>query len=160
MPLDDYRGIAKALLAGLITAVGTALVIVPLFTLGLAGMPQPPSHAFAEALLGPAPAWAGWAFHLAYVTLVASAFLVAVDPRPAKWAIAAWSLGLWVMALVVFFPIVGWGVAGASVKASVAWGAVGPHLLFGVIFWAASRLVFARDAERHALRRPAPPAQG
>jgi hypothetical protein len=145
MPLNDVKGLLKATLVGLITGLATALAILPLFWLELIPMPEPPSQAFAETLLGPVPETVGFLFHLAYVTLVSGGFLVAVEPRPAVWAIAAWSLGLWFIAMVSFFPIIGWGVAGATVKSSVAFGALGPHLLFGAILWATSRLIFRRS---------------
>jgi hypothetical protein len=146
MPLNDVKGLLKAALVGLITALATGLLILPLFWFDLIPMPQPPSQAFAETLLGPVPETVGFAFHLAYVTAVGGGFLVAVEPRPAFWAVATWSLGLWGIAMVSFFPIVGWGVAGATVKSSVALGALGPHLLFGAILWATARLVFRPGA--------------
>jgi hypothetical protein len=148
MPLNDIRGLLKAMLVGLITALATAAVILPLFWFDLTPMPKPPSQAFAETLLGPVPGLVGVLFHIVYVTLVGGAFLVAVKPRPSIWATAAWSLGLWLIAMVSFFPIIGWGVAGATVKSSVALGALGPHLLFGVILWGASRLVFRVERSR------------
>jgi hypothetical protein len=146
MPLNDVKGLLKAAFVGLITAFATALAILPLFWFELIPMPQPPSQAFAETLLGPVPETIGFLFHLAYVTVVAGGFLVAVEPRPALWAVGVWSLGLWGIAMVSFFPIIGWGVAGATVTSSVALGALGPHLLFGAILWATARLVFRPGA--------------
>ena len=142
MPLNDIAGLSKALLAGLATALATVMAILPLFWFDVILMPEPPSQAFAEKLLGPVPAVVGVLFHIAYVTLVASGFLVAVHPRPRIWAIAGWSLGLWCIAMVSFFPIIGWGVAGGSVPSSVAMGALGPHLMFGIFLWGFSRLIF------------------
>lgn len=142
MPLNDVKGLVKAMLAGLITALGTALVIMPLFAFDLITMPEPPSQAFAETLLGPVHWYVGFLFHVGYVTLVAGGFLIAVGPRPSFWKIAAWSIGLWMFATISFFPIIGWGVAGATVRSSVALGAIGPHVAFGAILWGASRLVF------------------
>ena len=145
MPLNDVKGLMKAILAGLITALGTALVIMPLFAFDLITMPEPPSQAFAETLLGPVHRYVGFLFHVGYVTLVAGGFLIAVGRRPSIWKIAAWSIGLWMFAMMSFFPIIGWGVAGATVRSSVALGAIGPHVAFGAILWAASRLVFRDD---------------
>ena len=61
---------------------------------------------------------------------------------PGIWAIAGWSLGLWCIAMVSFFPIIGWGVAGGSVPSSVAMGALGPHLMFGILLWEITKMVF------------------
>ncbi|MBK1671218.1 hypothetical protein CKO28_24765 [Rhodovibrio sodomensis] len=150
MPLNDVKGQVKAVLAGLITALGTALVIIPLFVFDLIMMPEPPSQAFAETLLGPVNPYVGFLFHVGYVTLVSSGFLVAVGRRPPVWAIAVFCMGLWIFAMISFFPIIGWGVAGATVRSSVALGAIGPHVVFGAILWACSRTIFREDEARAA----------
>jgi hypothetical protein len=108
--LNDVKGLVKAMLAGFITALGTALVIMPLFAFDLITMPEPPSQAFAETLLGPVHPYVGFLFHVGDVTLVAGGFLIAVGPRPSFWKIAARSIGLWMFAIISFFPIIGWGV--------------------------------------------------
>lgn len=145
MPLNDINGLVKAIGAGLITALGTALVIMPMFVFDLIPMPQPPSQAFAETLLGPVHPFVGFLFHVGYVTVVAGGFLIAVGRRPPFWSILAWSFVLWIFAIISFFPIIGWGVAGATVRSSVALWAIGPHVVFGAILWAASRIMFREN---------------
>ena len=145
MPLNDIKGLLKAFLTGLITALGTSIVIIPLFVFELISMPQPPSQAFAETLLGPVHPFVGFLFHVGYVTLVAAGFLIAVGRRPAFWSILAWSFVLWIFAIISFFPIIGWGVAGATVRSSVALWAIGPHIVFGAILWASSRIMFRKN---------------
>ncbi|MBK1671221.1 hypothetical protein CKO28_24780 [Rhodovibrio sodomensis] len=142
MTLDQPRDFAKAVGVGAIVAVLTGAVTAPLFKTGIAPMPQAPSQAFAETLLGPVADPVGLIFHLLYVTAVTTLILAFVGPRPSKWAIAGASAALWAIAVVVFFPIVGWGIFGAAVTPKIAVAALGPHVLYGVLFWAADRLLF------------------
>jgi hypothetical protein len=142
MTLDQPRDFGKALGVGALVAVLTGAVTAPLFQSGLAPMPQAPSQAFAEALLGPVPEPVGFLFHLLYVTAVTTLILAFTGSRPSKRAIAAASATLWAIAVVVFFPLVGWGLFGAEVTPKIAVAALAPHLLYGLVLWAVSRLVF------------------
>ena len=154
MTLDQPRDFGKAVGVGAIVAVLTGAVTAPLFQSGLAPMPQAPSQAFAETLLGPVPEPVGFLFHLLYVTAVTTLILAFTGPRASKRAIAGASAALWVIAIVVFFPLVGWGLFGAAVTPKIAVAALAPHLLYGVLLWAVTRLVFrASGSTDHGFRR-------
>ncbi len=142
MTLDQPKDFGKALGVGAIVAVVTGAVTAPLFKSGMAPMPQAPSQAFAETLLGPVSDPVGFVFHLLYVTAVTTLILAFTGPRPSKRAIAGASAALWMIAVVVFFPLVGWGLFGSAVTPKIAVAALGPHVLFGVVLWAGARLVF------------------
>jgi len=147
LALTARGDILRAVLVGLLAAVGTAAVTVPLFKLGIAPMPEAPSLAFAETLLGPVPDPVGMLFHVLYVTGVTVAVLALVGARPSVKTIAAASFVFYVIAVAVFFPIVGWGFAGMAVTPTIAVAAIGPHVLYFLIFWGADRLVFRQRRE-------------
>ena len=139
----EPRIIARGIGLGLINGILLSLIMVPAFLVGLPPMPEPPSLAFAEALLGKGlPMPVGLLFHLAYVTLW-SAVWVALDYPKLRFATAAvLALVLWIVALVVFFPINGWGILGLGVSPKLIPGALIPHVLFGVFLWGLSKAMF------------------
>lgn len=141
MALEQPRDFGKAVGVGAIVAVATGAVTAPLFKSGMAPMPKAPSQAFAETLLGPVADPVGLLFHLLYVTSVTTLVLAFTGLRPGKRVIAATSGALWVIAVVVFFPLVGWGLFGSAMTPKIAFAALGPHVLYGVVLWAATRLV-------------------
>jgi hypothetical protein len=145
--LKTRGDILRALLVGVLVAIGTGAVTVPLFKLGIAPMPEAPSLAFAKTLFGPVPDVAGLVFHLVYVTGVTAAALAILGPRPGALPIALVSAALYVVALVIVFPLVGWGLAGLAVTPKIAGAAIAPHVLYGLVFWAADRLVFGQRRE-------------
>lgn len=141
-PLSLYW---KAAGIGIVTAILLSGVMVPVFKSGLAPMPEQPSLAFAETILGrKLPLPVGLLFHVAYVTFWSMVFIVAVRRTFANALRLA--LVLWVVALVVFFPIVGWGFLGLSVSPKLIIAALVPHLLFALFLWAGCRLVFGTAA--------------
>ena len=147
--LTTPRDLGKAALIGLLAAIGTALVTVPLFKSGMAPMPEAPSLAFAKTLFGPVPDPVGLLFHLVYVTGVTAVALALIGPRPSLGAIAAVSGVFYLGAVLVFFPIVGWGVAGTAITPKIAVAAIVPHVLYGLVLWGADRLVFGRRSGQH-----------
>ena len=73
-------------------------------------LPQPPSLAFAETVLGRTlPLPVGLLFHAAYVTIWCVVF-VRYFPRRNIWTALMLALALWLVILAVFFPLVGWGL--------------------------------------------------
>jgi hypothetical protein len=149
MTFDSPKDFGKAVGVGATVAVLTGAVTAPLFKAGIAPMPQAPSQAFAETVLGPVADPVGFVFHLLYVTAVTTLLLGLTGPRPSKRVIAAASVAFWAIAVVVFFPLVGWGIFGSAVTPKIAVAALGPHVLYGVLLWAVDRAVFrAHDPNR------------
>jgi len=72
----------RALGLGVINALLLSAVMVPAFLTGLSPMPNPPSLAFAETLLGAGlPLPVGLFFHVAYVTIWSVVFVAWAHPR-------------------------------------------------------------------------------
>lgn len=142
LALKTPKELSRAALVGLLAAIGTAIVTVPLFKSGLPPMPEAPSLAFAKTLFGPVPDPVGVIFHLLYVTGVTTAFLALAGARPSLSRIVGVSAVFYVLALAVFFPIVGWGFAGLAVTPKIAVAALVPHVLYGLLLWGADRVVF------------------
>jgi len=141
--------LARALLAGLAVGVLTALVMVPANLTGVAPMPEPPSLKFAETVLGTdLPKPVGVAFHLVYTIAWTVIFVALFKDAPTLGRAMGLALALWVVVLVVFFPINGWGIAGLVVGPQMIVGALVPHLLFGVVLWAACRVAFGGGVAR------------
>lgn len=136
---------------GIVTAVLLSAIMVPAFKSGLAPMPEQPSLAFAETILGrKLPLPVGLLFHAAYVIFWSVVYVVAVRRTLAN---ALWlALGLWAVALVVFFPVVGWGFLGLAISPKLIVAALVPHLIFGLFLWGACRIVFGRAVAPEAGR--------
>jgi hypothetical protein len=130
---------------GIGIGVGTALlltaVMLPAFKLGIAPMPEFPSLAFAEAMLGhKVPLPVGLLFHVAYVTFWCVVYIAVFRDR-LTFLNALWlALALAIVLLVVFFPIVGWGFLGLGVSVKLIPAGIVTHLLFAVFLWGLCRL--------------------
>lgn len=132
----------RALGVGVLNAVLLSAVMVPVNLAGVSPMPEPPSLAFAQTLLGTAlPLPVGLLFHVAYVTLWSVLFIAAAYPDLAFTRALALGLVLWLAALVIFFPVIGWGVLGLDVSPTLIVASLVPHLLFGVFLWGLGRLM-------------------
>lgn len=142
MHIANVRDLLRAALVGIVVAIGTGLVTVPLFKSGVPPMPEAPSLAFAKTLFGPVPDPIGLVFHVVYVTVVTTAFLALAGPRPSGTAIAGASVALYAIAVLAIFPIVGWGIAGTAITPKIGVAAIGPHVLYGLMLWGAGRAVF------------------
>ena len=154
--------LARGLGPGLVNGLLLSAIMVPAFLAGMAPMPQPPSLAFAEVLLGDGlPLPVGLAFHLAWVALW-SAVWVGVDHPRLHFATAlALGLGLWVAALAIFFPLNGRGFLGLGVGPALVPAALVPHLLFAVLLRGLGRLpVPAAGAPSPAATAAAPRGAG
>jgi len=139
--LRQYWG--RALVLGIVNAVLLSAVMVPAFKAGISPMPEPPSLAFAETLLGrPLPLPVGLLFHVAYVTLWSVVFVAWAFPRLTFGRALGLAAILWVAALVVFFPINGWGFLGLTVTPKLIVAALIPHILFAVFLWGLGRVLF------------------
>lgn len=135
----------KALLLGIINAVLLSMIMVPVFRAGISPMPEPPSLAFAQTLLGrPLPLPVGLLFHVVYVAFWSVVFVAAVYPQLTFLRAAGLGLILWVIVLVVFFPIIGWGLLGLGVSPALIVASLIPHILFTVFLWGLGRLMFRR----------------
>lgn len=138
----------KAVAAGVITAVGTAVIMVVALKTGVSPLPKPLGLAFAEWLFGrnlPLPV--GLLFHLAYVTGWSVLFILLAPRWLRIGPILGFSLVLWLIAIFVFTPLVGWGAAATAVaglKGVVA--TLIPHLLFGLFLWASYRVLFKSES--------------
>lgn len=133
------RGIGLGLLNGVLLS----LIMVPAFLAGIPPMPEPPSLAFAEVLLGEGqPLPVGLLFHLAYVTFWSVVWVAWDHPRLRFTTAAGLAAALWAVALVVFFPINGWGLLGLGVSPRLIPAALVPHVLFALFLWGLGRLFF------------------
>lgn len=152
LPARDFW---KALGVGLVNGVLLSTIMVPAFKSGLAPMPEQPSLAFAETIMGHTlPLPVGLLFHLVYVMFWSVAFVALFRPR-LTFLNALWlALALWLVAMIVFFPIVGWGLFGLAISPKLIVAALVPHLLFAVFLWVGCRLAFgpARDPAPEQLR--------
>ena len=131
---------------GVLTAIILSAVMVPAFKLGIAPMPEPPSQAFAEIVLGRSlPLPVGLLFHMAYLTFWSCVFVVLY--RDALTLANALKLSgiLWAVILVVFFPLLGWGFLGLGISPKLIPASLVPHLLFAVVLWALCRWGFRRS---------------
>ena len=141
--MTDSRILLRGVALGLVNGILLSLIMVPAFLAGIPPMPEPPSLAFAEALLGEGlPMPVGLAFHLAYVTFWSAVWVVWDHPQLRLATAFALAALLWAIALVVFFPINGWGLLGLSVSPMLIPGALVPHVLFALLLWALGRLFF------------------
>ena len=144
--------ILRAATVGLLVAIGTGLVTVPLFKSGIAPMPEAPSLAFAKTLFGPVADSIGLVFHVGYVTGITTLALMVVGARPSAGTVAGIAALLYVIAVGAIFPVVGWGFAGLAITPKIAVAAIGPHVLYALVLWGADRVVFGRRARGgHAL---------
>ncbi|MEX0752055.1 MAG: hypothetical protein WD073_03920 [Xanthobacteraceae bacterium] len=137
----------KATGIGVLTAVLLSAIMLPAFKLGIAPMPQMPSLAFAETVLGrELPLPVGLLFHVLYVTFWSVAYVVLFRDR-LTFLNALWlGLALWVIVLVAFFPVVGWGFLGLGISPRLIPAALVPHLLFALFLWALCRIGFTQPA--------------
>lgn len=133
----------RSLVLGIINAVLLSAVMVPAFKTGVSPMPEPPSLAFAETLLGrPLPLPVGLLFHVVYVAFWSVIFFAVSYPRLTFVRALGLAAVLWVVALVVFFPIIGWGFLGLGVSPKLIVASLIPHVLFAVFLWGLGRLLF------------------
>ncbi|MEQ6885721.1 hypothetical protein [Salicola sp. Rm-C-2C1-2] len=129
---------------GLIAAIIPSFFMVPMFNLGLSPMPAPPSLEFAEMVLGTdLPMPVGLLFHLAYVMAWTLVYVIVLNPRSLKSALALAGV-LWLGVLFVFFPLFGWGIAGTAISMKLIPASFIPHILFGLALWGGSRLLTPR----------------
>ncbi|MGH7830516.1 MAG: hypothetical protein ACREP8_10100 [Candidatus Binatia bacterium] len=137
------RETLKALGVGVATALILSAIMLPAFKFGLAPMPQQPSLAFAETLLGsPLPLPVGLLFHVAYVTFWSVVYIALFRDR-LTFLNALWvGLFLWVVILVVFFPFIGWGFLGLAISPKLIPASLVPHLLFAAVLWGLCRAAF------------------
>ena len=137
--------LGRGVVLGLVNGVLLSLIMVPAFRAGLPPMPEPPSLAFARAVLGEGvPLPVGLLLHLVYVTFWSTLWVAFDHPRLRFVSALVLALALWVIALVVFFPINGWGVLGLGIGPALIPAALLPHLLFAVFLWGLGKLFFPR----------------
>lgn len=137
----EPRILGRGAALGLVTGILLSAIMVPAFRAGLPPMPEPPSLAFARAILGEGvPMPVGLLFHLAYVTLWSVLWVAWDHPRLRFVSALGLGLALWIVALVVFFPINGWGMLGLGVGPALIPAALVPHLLFALFLWALARV--------------------
>lgn len=137
----NSKAYGKAAAIGVINGILLSAVMVPLFLTGISPMPQPPSLAFAQTVLGTmVPMPVGLLFHLVYVTAWSMIFVLFLQPPTFIRALVL-GLILWIVALVLFFPINGWGFLGLGVSPALIPAALLPHLLFSVFLWGLTRLI-------------------
>jgi hypothetical protein len=137
----------------LTVGIGTGLILAVLNVIALKSrlspLPKPLGLAFAETLLGrPLPLPVGLLFHLAWVTLASSAYVVLWRDRLTLRNALALAGVLWLAAVMVFFPIVGWGPFGLDVSAKLIVPVTVSHLLFATLLWAFARLAFGPSRGR------------
>ena len=139
--LRRYWG--RGVVLGVINALLLSAIMVPAFQAGLPPMPQPPSLAFAETLVGGSvPLFVGILLHVAYVAFWSLVYVVVAHPRLTLVRALVLGLILWVVILLVFFPIVGWGWAGLAVSPKVPVASLLPHLLFALFLWGLAKVFF------------------
>ncbi len=134
----------RAMAAGVITSVATAVIMVIAMKTGLSPLPKPLGLAFAQWMIGrPLPLPVGLLFHLAYATGWSTLFILLAPRWLRFWPILGFGLTLWLIAIFVITPLVGWGVAATAVagpKGVIA--TLIPHLLFSVFLWLSCRWLF------------------
>jgi hypothetical protein len=144
----DSRILIRGAALGVVNGVLLSLIMVPAFLAGIPPMPEPPSLAFAEAVLGEGlPMPVGLLFHLAYVTFWSAVWVAWDYPRLRLATAAGLAALLWIVALVIFFPINGWGLLGLGVSPKLIPGALVPHVLFAVFLWGLGGLFFRRESQ-------------
>jgi hypothetical protein len=130
------REALKALGIGVLTALLLSAIMVPAFKFGIAPLPEPPSLAFAQLLLGAdVPLPVGLLFHVAYVTFWAVVYVSMFRDRLTLLNALWLGFALWVVILVFFFPLVGWGFFGLGISPRLIPASLVPHILFAVLLW-------------------------
>lgn len=125
--------------------------MVPAFKTGISPMPEPPSLAFAESLLGrPLPLPVGLLFHVAYVAFWSVVFVAWALPRLTFGRALGLAAIRWVVALAIFFPINGWGFLGLGVSPKLIVASLIPHVLFAVFLWGLGRVMFKASLARES----------
>lgn len=134
--------VAKAVGVGIVSAILLSIIAVAGQMTGVSPMPKPLGLAFAQRILGPVPLPVGLLFHVVYVTFWTVIYLALF--RSSLTFLNALGLGLflWLLVLILFFPVVGWGFFGLEVGPQLIIASLVPHVLFAVLIWALSRLVF------------------
>ena len=139
----------KAVVVGITTGAILALLNIIALKSQLSPLPKPLGLAFAETVFGrQLPLPVGLLFHLAWVTLFSIVYAVLWrDSLTLKNAVIL-AAALWLLAVVVFFPIVGWGVLGLAVSPKLIIPVTVSHLLFAMILWGLSRILFGQTVQR------------
>lgn len=142
----------KALGLGIVISLILAAVSVAMRQTGMTPLPAPPALLFAETVLAtsPLPPAVGILFHTVWVTGLTAGFIAASRHDLSFVRALGFGLALWVVALVVFFPIIGWGFLGLAIGPQLIVGALGPHVLYGILLWGGARLLFGRTVRYQA----------
>ena len=136
----------KAVGVGVATAVLLSMIMVPAFKAGISPLPKPLGLAFAETLFGSKlPLPVGLLFHVAWVTLFSVVYVALFRHTMTFVRALGLAAALWILVLLVFFPFVGWGFLGLAVSPLLIPASAAPHVMFALILWGLSRLVYHRD---------------
>lgn len=145
------KDFAKALAIGIATGVVLAAINVVALRTGISPLPGPLALAFAKTLLeADLPLPLGLAFHVAWVTLWSVVYVRLFRDHPTFGRALALAAALWLLVLVGFFPFVGWGVLGLAVSPLLIMASAVSHLLFAIVLWLFTRVVFASRDEEHS----------
>jgi hypothetical protein len=140
---------AKAAAVGIANGGILAVVNVIALKSGLSLLPKPLGLAFAETLFGrQLPLPVGLLFHMIWVGFFSVVYVVLSRDALTLKNAGILAAALWLFALAVFFPIVGWGFFGLAVGPRLIVPVTVSHLLFAVILWTLSRLLFGDSVRR------------
>jgi hypothetical protein len=141
----------KAIAVGIVTAVLLIAIMLPAFKFGLSPMPEIPSLAFVEAVLGrPLPLAVGVQCHAAYVTFWSVVYVALFRDRLTFLNAFYLALALWATMLVVVFPVIGWGFLGLGISVKLIPTGLLLNLLFALFVWSLCRLAFRAKPLRAA----------
>lgn len=138
----------KAVIAGAITAVLTAVVGIILISKGIAPFPAPPSLLFAQVFMENASLPIGFLFHFAYVVFWSIVFVSLFREKLTFLRALLFGFVLWLVAITVFFPIVGWGFFGSP---AFMIAALLPHFLFALFLWGSCKILFREGGSSEKL---------
>jgi hypothetical protein len=140
-----FAKFGKGIVAGIITAILTAVIMILMAKYHATPFPKAVSLAFAEILLHrQLPMFIGIVFHLCYVIGWCTLYVWLMPNRYMKlWPIAIFTFFLWLIASFIFLPLIGWGIAASGLaggKGVIA--TIIPHLFFGFFLWISVLILF------------------
>ena len=137
----------KAIFVGVATGVILAVLNVIALKSHVSPLPKPLGLAFAETVFGrELPLPIGLFFHLAWVTFFSVVYVLLWRTTLTLMNALILASALWLATVVIFFPIVGWGFLGLAVSPALLLPVTVSHVLFALILWGLSRLVFGQTA--------------
>ncbi len=138
----NAKNFGLAALAGVLSAIGIALIMTPAIQAGVSPLPKPLGLAIAQRLFGQdASFWLGVTLHVLYVTAWTVIYVAAFRDNLSFGRAFAVAFFMWVLVLIVFFPTAGWGFLGLAINSLLMVSSLITHFLWAFLVWILCRIV-------------------